>query len=80
MPWNKLTADEEKMLEQRIADMNLQYTRIKMFPEFFERGNDNDDPNVFDYDSEDVDFESVEMKALYKISWISAKSTVTAWI
>ena len=73
MPWNKLTADEEKMLEQRIADMNLQYTRIKMFPEFFERGNDNDDPNVFDYDSEDVDFESVEMKALYKILDICEK-------
>lgn len=35
MPWNKLTADEETMLEQRIADMNLQYTRIKMFPGIF---------------------------------------------
>ena len=73
MPWNQLTAEEEAMLEQRIADMNLQYTRIKMFPEFFERGNDNDDPNTFDYESENVDFECVEMQALYKVLDICQK-------
>lgn len=67
MPWNNLTPEEEAMLEQRIIDMNLQYTRIKFFPEFFERANDNSDPNTFDYTAAGVDFESVEMQALYKI-------------
>ena len=37
MPWNNLTADEEAMLEKRIAEMNLQFTRIKFFPEFYLR-------------------------------------------
>lgn len=73
MPFNKLTEDEEKMLEQRIADMNLQYTRIKFFPEYFEEGNDNDDPNTFDYNSANVNFESEQMKALYKILDICEK-------
>lgn len=73
MPWNNLSSTEEEMLEQRIADMNLQYTRIKFFPEFFERDNDNDDPNVFNYDSPDVDFECTEMQALYKILDICEK-------
>ena len=73
MPWNHLTAEEEAMLEQRIKDMNLQFTRIKFFPEFFERANDNDDPEVFDYDAEGVDFECVEMQALYKILDICEK-------
>ncbi len=67
MPWNNLTAEEENMLKQRIADMNLQYTRIKFFPEYYERGNDNDDPDSFDVMSQDVDFNSVEMQALYKV-------------
>lgn len=73
MPWNNLTADEEAMLEKRIADMNLQFTRIKFFPEFFERANDNDDPDVFDADAEGIDFDSTEMRALYKILDICEK-------
>ncbi|MBQ7923698.1 MAG: hypothetical protein IJ329_00170 [Clostridia bacterium] len=72
MPWNNplggaLTATEEAMIKQRIADMNLQYTRIKFFPEYFERANDNADPNSFDAEAAGVDFESVEMQSLYKI-------------
>ncbi len=67
MPWNDLTLEEEAMLKQRIEDMNLQFTRIKFFPEFFEHENDNDDPNTFNYEAEGVDFNSVEMQALYKV-------------
>ncbi len=67
MPWNELSTPEEEMLKQRIEDMNLQFTRIKFFPEYFERENDNGDPNVFDYDGAGVDFESREMQALYKV-------------
>lgn len=72
MQWNNplgggLTANEEAMLKQRIADMNLQYTRIKFFPEYFERANDNADPNSFDAEAAGVDFECAEMQALYKI-------------
>ena len=55
MPWNNLTADEEGMLEKRIADMNLQFTRITLFPEFFDRTNDNDDTDVFDAAAEGTD-------------------------
>lgn len=76
MPYNALTPDEEAMLEGRIEDMNLQFTRIKFFPEFFERGNDNSDPDSFDYSSPDVDFESVEMQALYKILDICERHNV----
>ena len=72
MPWNNplgggLTADEEAMFKQRVADMNLQYTRVKFFPEYFERANDNDDPNSFDAEASGADFECAEMQALYKV-------------
>lgn len=76
MPWNNMTEDDEKLWEQRIADMNLQFTRIKYFPEYNERANDNDDPNVFDYNASGVDFESVEMYALYKILDICEKYNI----
>ena len=73
MPWNNLTAEDEKIWEDRIADMNLKYTRVKYYPEMFERANDNDDPDVFDYNAEGVDFDCVEMQALYKILDICQK-------
>ena len=67
LPYNKMTEDDEALWEARIKDMNIRYTRIKMFPEFFERANDNDDPNDFDFDSPGVDFDSIEMNYLYKL-------------
>ncbi|MBQ7374326.1 MAG: hypothetical protein IJW64_07205 [Clostridia bacterium] len=67
MPWNNMTPEDEALWEQRISDMNIQFTRIKFFPEFNERANDNADPNTFDYNGAGVDFNSVEMQALYKI-------------
>jgi len=73
MPWNNMTAEDEALWEQRIADMNLQFTRIKFFPEFFEMANDNNDPNSFDRNAAGVDFNSVEMQALYKILDICEK-------
>lgn len=67
MPWNNMTAEDEAIWDQRIKDMNLKFTRIKYFPEFYERANDNNDPNVFEYNSKDVDFDCAEMQALYKV-------------
>ena len=73
MPWNNMTEEDEEIWEARIKDMNLKYTRIKYFPEFYERANDNDDPYVFNYESEDVDFNCAEMIALYKVLDICEK-------
>lgn len=92
MPFNQLTEQERTMLKQRIKDMNLQYTRIKMFGEYFEMANDNDDPNVFDYNASGVFFDSTEMKALYEVldlceengirvdlSWYNCNATFRAY-
>lgn len=76
--FNHFTEEEDKMVEDRIRDMNLQYTRIKFFPEYFERENDNDDPYSFDYNSPSVDFSSAEMKALYRILDICEKYNIKA--
>ena len=81
MQWNNplgggLTPDEEAMFKQRIKDMNLQYTRIKFFPEYFERANDNTDVNSFNADAAGVDFNSAEMQALYKILDICEENNV----
>ncbi len=73
MPWNNLNEEDEEIWESRIRDMNLKYTRIKYYPEMFERANDNDDPDIFDYAAEGVDFECAEMQALYKILDICQK-------
>ena len=92
MPFNNLTDEERTMLKTRISEMNVQYTRIKMFGEYFEMANDNDDPNVFDYDAAGVFFDSTEMKALYEVldlceengikvdlSWYNCNSTFKAY-
>ena len=76
MPWNNLNNEDEKIWESRIADMNLKYTRVKYYPEMFERANDNSDPDVFDYEAEGVDFNCVEMQALYKILDICQKYNI----
>lgn len=73
MPWNNLTEEDEKIWDERIGAMNLKYARVKYYPEMYERANDNDDPNVFDYDAEGVDFNCAEMQALYKILDICQK-------
>lgn len=51
----------------RIDDMHLQTIRTQVFPEWYERGNDNSDPNVFDESSPNVDFNSIEMQQLYRL-------------
>lgn len=51
----------------RIDDMELQSIRTQIFPEWYERANDNADVNVFDENSASVDFNSIEMQQLYKL-------------
>ncbi len=67
-PQNSLS-DEDwvKYQVNVIKETNLQCVRVRFFPECYERGNDNDDPDVFDYSSPNVDFESAEMKQYYKL-------------
>lgn len=60
-------AEDWQVHVDALETMNLQNVRIRFFPEMYERGNDNDDPNVFDYDSPDVDFNSLEMQHLYSL-------------
>lgn len=55
---------------------NLQAVRIRFYPEMYERANDNDDPNFFDYDSKNVDFNSNEMQHLYKLLDLFEKNHV----
>ncbi len=66
-PQNYLTDEEWELQVNALKTMNLQNVRIRFFPEWYERGNDNDDYNTFDYDSPNVDFNSLEMQNLYRI-------------
>lgn len=59
-------ADMEEWLA-RIDDMELQSIRTQIFPEWYERGNDNGDYDSFDANSPNVDFESIEMQQLYRL-------------
>ena len=63
---NNSSTDWNKMIEA-VKISNLQAVRIRFYPEMYERGNDNNDPNYFDYDSKNVDFNSSEMQHLYKL-------------
>ncbi|MFQ7036437.1 MAG: hypothetical protein ACLRTQ_12640 [Candidatus Borkfalkia sp.] len=45
----------------------------------YERGNGNNDPESFDYDSPNVDFDSIEMNYLYKLLDVFEK-TASKWI
>ncbi len=73
---NGLTEAEWQIQVDALEKMNLQNVRIRFYPEMYERGNDNDDPNVFDYDSENVDFDSIEMNYLYKLLDVFEKNDV----
>ena len=73
MPQNAMTEEDERIWEERIKEMNLKYTRIKYFPEFLERENDNANSDSFDFSSKGVDTECAEMKALYKVLDICEK-------
>lgn len=64
---NGLTEEEWQVHVDALKTMNLQNVRVRFYPEMYERGNDNADPNSFDYDSPNVDFNSLEMQHLYKI-------------
>lgn len=67
-PQNGLSDDEWVNIQvAAIKETNLQCVRVRFFPECYERRNDNNNPYVFDYDSENVDFESAEMKQYYKL-------------
>lgn len=65
--YNAMTNEELNEFYSRVKEMNLQTTRTQVFPEWFERGNDNDDPYSFDYNSDNVDMNSIEMQQLYKL-------------
>lgn len=56
--------------------MQLQSVRIRFYPEMYERGNDDNDPESFDYDSPNVDFDSIEMNYLYKLLDVFEKNGV----
>lgn len=61
-------SDEELAeLYRRCREMNLQNIRTQIFPEWYERANDNDDPDDFDADSPNVDFDSVEMRQMCEL-------------
>jgi len=90
-PENQLTDEEWQLQVEALKTMNLQNVRIRFFPESFERRNDNDDYSVFDYDSPGVNFNSREMRNLYRIldafqangvkvdlSWYGCRVTATS--
>ena len=59
--------DELTELYKRCKEMNLQNIRTQIFPEWYERANDNGDYNSFDYNGTGVDFNSIEMQQLYRL-------------
>lgn len=65
--YNALSEEEQQMFYDRIIQMNLQNIRTQVFPEWYERGNDNDDCESFDFDSANVRMDSEEMAQLYRL-------------
>ena len=65
-PYNNRITDWD-LIADSVRLCNLQAVRIRFYPEMYERANDNDDPNTFDYDSPNVDFNSAEMQHLYQL-------------
>ena len=49
--YNAMSSEELNEAYRRIKEMNLQAIRTQVFPEWFERGNDNNDYNSFNYNS-----------------------------
>ena len=64
--YNNQITDFE-VIKNAVKMSNLQAVRIRFYPEMYERRNDNNDPSFFDYNSENVDFNSIEMNYLYKL-------------
>ncbi|MBQ9482370.1 MAG: hypothetical protein IJU84_09410 [Clostridia bacterium] len=84
---NKHLTDWE-VYKKAVKTSNLQAVRIRFYPEMYERMNDNSDPDTFDFESPNVDFNSIEMGYLYKLldlfeengvrvdlSWYGCRST-----
>lgn len=64
--YNNFATDWD-VYKEAVKTSNLQAVRIRFYPEMYERKNDNDDPDNFDYDSKNVDFNSIEMGYLYTL-------------
>src|SRR5699024_8956488 len=58
------SADWE-LIVRRVRSMELQKFRVMVLPEWYEPVNDNEDPNVTDWDK--FTFRSQEMHSLYKV-------------
>ena len=59
-----LSAEKEY---DRALEMNVQNIRTQVFPEWYERGNDNGDYDLFDYESANVKMDSAEMQQLFRL-------------
>ena len=49
--YNAMNEEELNEFYSRVKEINIQSIRTQVFPEWFERGNDNSDYNSFDYNS-----------------------------
>lgn len=65
--YNNMTEDEMNEFYKRVKEMNIQCIRTQVFPEWFERDNDNNDYTNFNYNSPNVDMNSIEMTQLYRL-------------
>lgn len=75
--YNAMSEEELQEFYKRVKDMNIQTIRTQVFPEWFERGNDNDDYNSFDYKSANVDMNSIEMQQLYRLLDFCEENSIT---
>lgn len=73
---NGITEEEWQIQVNALEEMELQSVRIRFYPEMYERGNDNDDSSVFDFNSPNVDFSSIEMGYLYRLLDVFEKNNV----
>lgn len=65
--YNAMTDEELQMTYDRALEMNVQNIRTQVFPEWYERGNDNGDYDLFDYESPNVKMDSAEMQQLFRL-------------
>ncbi len=75
--YNAMSNEELEEFYSRVKEINIQTIRTQVFPEWYERGNDNTDYDSFDYNSANVDFNSIEMQQLFKLLDFCEENKIT---
>ena len=62
----KITEDDWTLVPERAKYLGIDKCRVWCMPSWYEKRNDNNDPNVIDWNSKTVNFETADFKALVR--------------